>query len=279
MWNYEKRLQYPISISTPNAKMASFIISQYGGPDGEMGASMRYLAQRFSFANPRIAGVLTDIGTEELAHLEMIGAIVRQLTRGLSAKELEASGFAPYYIDHTAGVWPQAAGGVPFSATEFQSSGDAIADLVEDMAAEQKARKTYDNILRLAKDQEVADPIRFLREREIVHFQRFGEANREDCSKNSRVLKAHKYSIFGNLLSIRKMQDVGISRPICCYTSKLIRKKEIEQAIFIYNLILTRKAAFLTPTQENRNAAFFMPSCYAVRANKALIYAALRARK
>ena len=178
MWNYEKRLQYPISISTPNAKMASFIISQYGGPDGEMGASMRYLAQRFSFANPRIAGVLTDIGTEELAHLEMIGAIVRQLTRGLSAKELEASGFAPYYIDHTAGVWPQAAGGVPFSATEFQSSGDAIADLVEDMAAEQKARKTYDNILRLAKDQEVADPIRFLREREIVHFQRFGEALR-----------------------------------------------------------------------------------------------------
>ena len=279
MWNYEKRLQYPISISTPNAKMASFIISQYGGPDGEMGASMRYLAQRFSFANPRIAGVLTDIGTEELAHLEMIGAIVRQLTRGLSAKELEASGFAPYYIDHTAGVWPQAAGGVPFSATEFQSSGDAIADLVEDMAAEQKARKTYDNILRLAKDQEVADPIRFLREREIVHFQRFGEANREDCSKNSRVLKAHKYSIFGNLLSIRKMQDVGISRPICCYTSKLIRKKEIEQAIFIYNLISTRKAAFLTPTQENRNAAFFMPSCYAVRANKALIYAALRAWK
>mgnify|MGYP005938114431 FL=1 len=146
-------------------------------------------------------------------------------------------------------------------------------------AAEQKARTTYDNILRLVKEADVCDPIRFLREREIVHFQRFGEANREDCSKNSRVLKAHKYSIFGNLLSIRKMQDVGISRPICCYTSKLIRKKEIEQAIFIYNLILTRKAAFLTPTQENRNAAFFMPSCYAVRANKALIYAALRARK
>ena len=147
------------------------------------------------------------------------------------------------------------------------------------IAAEQKARTTYDNILRLVKDPEVCDPIRFLREREIVHYQRFGEANREDCSKNSRVLKAHKYSIFGNLLSIRKMQDVGISRPICCYTSKLIRKKEIEQAIFIYNLISTRKAAFLTPTQENRNAAFFMPSCYAVRANKALIYAALKARK
>lgn len=178
MWSYEKRLQYPIHITTPNAKMASYIISQYGGPDGELGASMRYLSQRFSAYNPRVAGLLTDIGTEELAHLEMIGAIVRQLTKGLSAKELEAAGFAPYYIDHTAAVWPQAAGGVPFSATEFQCTGDAIADLVEDMAAEQKARKTYDNILRLAKDPEVADPIRFLRAREIVHFQRFGEALR-----------------------------------------------------------------------------------------------------
>lgn len=181
---------------------------------------MRYLAQRFSFANPRIAGVLTDIGTEELAHLEMIGAIVRQLTRGLSAKELEASGFAPYYIDHTAGVWPQAAGGVPFSATEFQSSGDAIADLVEDMAAEQKARKTYDNILRLAKDQEVADPIRFLREREIVHFQRFGEANREDCSKISKVQKAHKSSTFEKSLTVRTFTGRRHKPPYLLNTSK-----------------------------------------------------------
>ncbi len=211
MWNYEKRLQYPISISTPNAKMASFIISQYGGPDGEMGASMRYLAQRFSFANPRIAGVLTDIGTEELGHLEMIGAIVRQLTRGLSAKELEASGFAPYYIDHTAGVWPQAAGGVPFSATEFQSSGDAIADLVEDMAAEQKARKTYDNILRLAKDQEVADPIRFLREREIVHFQHL--ARLFVCCRKNWTAKTTMLSI--PILTVCKtLHDrTGDSRP------------------------------------------------------------------
>ena len=220
-----------------------------------------------------------DIGTEELAHLEMVSTIVHQLTCNLSLEEIQNSGFANYYVDHTAGIWPQAAGGVPFNSCEFQSKGDPLTDLFEDLAAEQKARSTYDNILRLVKDPEVADPIRFLRAREVVHFQRFGEANREDCSKNSRVLKAHKYSIFGNLLSIRKMQDVGISRPICCYTSKLIRKKEIEQAIFIYNLILTRKAAFLTPTQENRNAAFFMPSCYAVRANKALIYAALRAWK
>ena len=279
MWNYEKRLQFPVNIKEPNAKLAQVIISQYGGPDGEMGASMRYLSQRYSMPYKEVAGLLTDIGTEELGHLEMVATIVHQLTRNLSMEEIEKSGFANYYVDHTIGVWPQAAGGVPFNACEFQSKGDPITDLFEDLAAEQKARTTYDNILRLVKEADVCDPIRFLREREIVHFQRFGEANREDCSKNSRVLKAHKYSIFGNLLSIRKMQDVGISRPICCYTSKLIRKKEIEQAIFIYNLILTRKAAFLTPTQENRNAAFFMPSCYAVRANKALIYAALRAWK
>lgn len=178
MWIYEKKLEYPIRITQPNAKLASFIISQYGGPDGEMGASMRYLSQRYSMDNRKVAGVLTDIGTEELAHLEMVATIVQQLTKGLSAKELEAAGFAPYYIDHTAGIWPQAAGGVPFTATEFQCSGDPITDLFEDMAAEQKARKTYDNILRLVKDQEVADPIRFLRAREIVHFQRFGEALR-----------------------------------------------------------------------------------------------------
>ena len=227
----------------------------------------------------KVAGVLTDIGSEELGHFEMVAAIVHQLTKNMTMEQIKEAGFQEYFVDHTAGVYAQAAAGFPFDALCFASKGDAITDLHEDMAAEQKARTTYDNILRMVDDPDVIEPIRFLRQREIVHYQRFGEANREDCSKNSRVLKAHKYSIFGNLLSIRKMQDVGISRPICCYTSKLIRKKEIEQAIFIYNLILTRKAAFLTPTQENRNAAFFMPSCYAVRANKALIYAALRARK
>lgn len=279
MWNYEKRLEFPVNIKRTDPKMAQLIITQYGGPDGELGASMRYLSQRFAMPYKNVCGVLTDIGTEELAHLEMVCTIVHQLTRDLTPEQVKKSGFGAYYVDHTAGVWPQAASGVPFSAATFQSVGDPITDLSEDLAAEQKARTTYDNLLRLIDDPDVREPLKFLREREIVHFQRFGEANREDCSKNSRVLKAHKYSIFGNLLSIRKMQDVGISRPICCYTSKLIRKKEIEQAIFIYNLILTRKAAFLTPTQENRNAAFFMPSCYAVRANKALIYAALRARK
>ena len=178
MWSYEKRLQYPVNIKTPNPKLAQVIISQYGGPDGEMGASMRYLAQRFSACNNTSKAVLTDVGTEELAHLEIVGAIVHQLTKGLSPEEIERSGFAPYYPAHTTGVWPQSAGGYPFSASEFQSSGDPITDLFEDLAAEQKARKTYDNLLRLIKDPEVADPIRFLRAREIVHFQRFGEALR-----------------------------------------------------------------------------------------------------
>ncbi|MDO4453905.1 MAG: manganese catalase family protein [Eubacteriales bacterium] len=178
MWRYEKRLQYPVNIKTPNAKIAQIIMSQYGGPDGEMGASMRYLSQRFTMPNRVCMGVLNDIGTEELAHLEMVSTIVHQLTCNLSMEEIESSGFAPYYVDHTVGIWPQAAGGIPFNACEFQSKGDPITDLHENLAAEQKARSTYDNILRLVKDPDVADPIRFLRAREIVHYQRFGEALR-----------------------------------------------------------------------------------------------------
>ena len=139
MWNYERRLQYPVNITSPNAKIAQIILSQYGGPDGEAAASFRYLSQRYSMPDRKVAGLLTDIGTEELAHLEMVASIVRQLTKGLSAEELEEAGFAPYYVDHTAGIWPQAAGGIPFNACEFQSKGDAITDLFEDMAAEQKA--------------------------------------------------------------------------------------------------------------------------------------------
>lgn len=177
MWNYEKRLQYPIHITTPNAKLAQFIISQYGGPDGEINASLRYLSQRFSMPDRKVAGLLTDIGTEELAHFEMVATMVHQLTRDLSMEEIEKSGLGPYYIDHTVGVWAQAAGGVPQNANQFQSKGEAITDLFEDLAAEQKARTTYDNILRVVKDiPEVADPIKFLRAREVVHFQRFGEA-------------------------------------------------------------------------------------------------------
>lgn len=178
MWNYEKRLQFPVNIKTPNAQAAKVIISQYGGPDGEMGASMRYLSQRFATPYREVSGLLTDIGTEELAHLEIVATIVHQLTRNLSMDEIKAGGFADYYVDHTVGIWPQAAGGIPFNACEFQSKGDVITDLFEDMAAEQKARTTYDNILRLIDDPDICAPIKFLRAREIVHFQRFGEALR-----------------------------------------------------------------------------------------------------
>lgn len=175
MWFYEKRLEYPVHIKNPDAKLAQIIISQLGGPDGELGASMRYLNQRYSMPAPQVAGLLTDIGTEELAHMEIISAILYQLTKGLTMEEIKQSGFDKYFVDHTTGVWPQSAGGVPFCASEFQCTGDAVTDLFENMAAEQKARTTYDNILRLTDDPDVSDPIRFLRAREIVHFQRFGE--------------------------------------------------------------------------------------------------------
>ena len=179
MFVYEKKLQYPVKVATPNPKLAAVIISQYGGPDGELGASLRYLSQRYSMPYPELKGLLTDIGTEELAHLEMVSTIVHQLTRNLSMEEIEESGFANYYVDHTVGVWPMAAGGIPFNSCEFQSKGDAITDLFENMAAEQKARSTYDNILRLVRDDpDVCEPIKFLRAREVVHFQRFGEALR-----------------------------------------------------------------------------------------------------
>lgn len=178
MWTYEKKLQYPVKIAQTNAKLAKVIMSQFGGPDGELAASMRYLSQRYAMPYNEVKAVLTDIGTEELAHMEMVCAIVRQLTRNLTPSQIKEQGFTDYYVDHTAGLWPQSAGGIPFTATFFQSKGDPITDLHEDMAAEQKARTTYDNILRLTDDPDVLNPIRFLREREIVHFQRFGEALR-----------------------------------------------------------------------------------------------------
>lgn len=178
MWNYEKRLQFPVNIKETNPEIAKIIITQYGGPDGELSASMRYLAQRYTMPYNAVAGVLTDIGTEELAHFEMICAIVHQLTRDLTPEQIKESGFGDYYVDHTLALWTQAASGTPFSATTFQSKGDPITDLFEDMAAEQKARTTYDNILRLVKDPDVVEPIKFLRAREVVHFQRFGESLR-----------------------------------------------------------------------------------------------------
>ena len=176
MFIYDKKLQYPVKIARPNPRLASLIISQYGGPDGELGASLRYLSQRYSMPFDELKGLLTDIGTEELGHLEMIGAIVHQLTRNMKDEQYRDPAFAPYFVDHTAGVYPTAASGFPWSASSMQVKGDPIADLTEDLAAEQKARVTYDNILRLSDDPDVNDVIKFLRERELVHFQRFGEA-------------------------------------------------------------------------------------------------------
>lgn len=178
MFVYEKKLQYPVKIKNTNPKLAAAIISQYGGPDGELGASLRYLSQRYSMPYAELKGLLTDIGTEELGHLEMVGTIVHQLTRNLNEEQIKAAGFDTYFVDHTTGVYPQFASGYPWSAATMQVTGDVIGDLTEDLAAEQKARVTYDNILRLSDDPDVSDVIKFLRAREIVHFQRFGEANR-----------------------------------------------------------------------------------------------------
>lgn len=187
MFVYEKKLQYPVKIKNCNPKLAAVIISQYGGPDGELGASLRYLSQRFSMPYPELKGLLTDIGTEELGHLEMIGAIVHQLTRNLSEEQIKTAGFDTYFVDRTTGVYPTAASGFPYSAASMAVKGDVIADLTEDLAAEQKARVTYDNILRLSDDPDVNDVIRFLREREIVHFQRFGEAKRTRWKRTKRA--------------------------------------------------------------------------------------------
>ena len=176
MFEYNKKLQYPVKIAHPNPRLAALIISQYGGPDGELGASLRYLSQRYSMPFDEQKALLTDVGTEELGHLEMIGAIVHQLTRNLKEKDIENTPLAAYFVDHTLGVYPTAASGFPWSAAGMQVKGDPIADLTEDLAAEQKARVTYDNILRLSDDPDVNDVIKFLREREIVHFQRFGES-------------------------------------------------------------------------------------------------------
>ena len=176
MWKYEKKLQYPVNIKNPNPKYAQIIITQYGGPDGEASAALRYLTQRYGQPYDEVKATLTDIGTEELAHMEMICAMVHQLTRKLTPEEINASGFAPYFVDHTNAVYQVPASGAPWTATYYQSKGDVITDLHEDLAAEQKARVTYDNLLRLIDDPDITEPLKFLREREVVHYQRFGEA-------------------------------------------------------------------------------------------------------
>ena len=206
MWTYDKKLQYPVKIKNPNAKLAQIIITQLGGPDGELGASMRYLNQRYVMPYGQVTGILTDIGTEELAHLEMIAAIVHQLTRNLSEEEIAKSPFANYFVDHTLGVYPVAASGVPFDMKYLAVKGDVLADIHEDMAAEQKARVTYDNILRLCDDPDVCDPIRYLREREIVHYQRFG-----DCL---RITQEHLDS--KNFYAVNPAFDKGCGKTKSC---------------------------------------------------------------
>ena len=188
MWQYDKKLQFPVNIKNPDPRAAQIIITQYGGPDGELGASMRYLTQRYSMPYDDLKGLLTDIGTEELAHLEMVCAMVHQLTRNLTPEEIKKSGFDKYFVDHTAAVYPIAASALPWRAEYIQAKGDVITDLHEDLAAEQKARTTYDNLLRLIDDPDIREPLKFLRQREIIHYQRFGEglerANDRLNSKN-----------------------------------------------------------------------------------------------
>ena len=200
MWKYEKKLEYPVKIKATNPATAKVIISQFGGPDGELGAATRYLSQRYTAPTPEVKAILNDIGTEELSHMEMVCAIIYQLTRDLTPKEIKESGFDAYFVDHTNGLYPVSASGHPFSADVFQSTGDPIADLMEDMGAEQKARLTYDNILRLVDDPDVRDVIKFLREREIVHFQRFGEALRLVTDK----LDAKNFYAFNPSFDVKK---------------------------------------------------------------------------
>lgn len=217
MFVYEKKLQYPVKIKNANPRLAALIISQYGGPDGELGASLRYLSQRYSMPYPELKGLLTDIGTEELGHLEMIGTIVHQLTCNLSEKDIKTAGFDAYFVDHTAGIYPAAAAGFPWNAASMAVKGDLIADLTEDLAAEQKARVTYDNILRLSDDPDVNDVIKFLRAREIVHFQRFGEAKREVSSKYPGSGKPTPAPFCNRKTKIQKMYelkpDLGVLLP------------------------------------------------------------------
>lgn len=205
MWQYEKKLQYPVKIKTPNPAAAKVIISQFGGPDGELGAATRYLSQRYTAPNPQVKAILNDIGTEELGHFEMVCAIIYQLTRNLSIKEIKESGFDTYFVDHTTGLYPIAASGVPFSADTFQSTGDPIADLHEDLAAEQKARLSYDNILRLIDDNDIRDPIKFLREREIIHYQRFGEGLRLVTDE----LDSKNFYAFNPSFDIKSKNDIN----------------------------------------------------------------------
>lgn len=175
MWIYQKNLQHPVNVTCPDVAFAKLVVTQYGGPDGELGASLRYLNQRYSMPTNKAIALLTDIGTEELAHMEMIAALVYKLTEGASPKDYEAAGWGGHYVQHNHGLFWTDANGVPWSAQYIACLGDPIADLTEDMAAEQKARVTYEHLIEMTDDPCVKDMLRFLWQREVVHFQRFGE--------------------------------------------------------------------------------------------------------
>ena len=175
MWIYEKRLEYPVNITKPDPRKAKLLMAQYGGPDSELGAGLRYLTQRFSMPDDRIRATLNDIGTEEIAHWEMIGTMIHQCMQGATCEELKAAGLDGYYVVHSHGVFPADPNGVPFTTAYIQCTGDPIADISEDMAAEQKARATYEHLMNMTGNEQIIEPLFFLREREIVHYQRFGE--------------------------------------------------------------------------------------------------------
>lgn len=188
MWFYEKKLQYPVNIKNKDLRMAKYLVTQYGGPDGELGAALRYLNQRYTMPNEKGKAILTDIGTEELAHVEMIQTMIYQLIKDATPKEMEAAGLGSHYVQHGNALFPTDANGIPFTSAYFQAHGDPIADLHEDMAAEQKARATYENLINMTDDPDLIDPLRYLRQREVIHFQRFGEVL-DDVQFNKGIKK------------------------------------------------------------------------------------------
>lgn len=211
MFVYEKQLQYPVRITRPDPAMAARIISQYGGPDGELGASLRYLSQRYSMPCGQLKGLLTDVGVEELGHLEIVGAMVYQLTRNLSCEDIKKAGFDAYFVDHGAGVYPTASAGMPYTAAFMQSKGDPITDLHENLAAEQKARTTYENLLMQADDPDVIDVLRYLRQREIVHYQRFAEG----LEMVKDQLDCRNFYAFNPVMPLTEC-CVADTQPTCC---------------------------------------------------------------
>ena len=182
MWKYEKKLQFPVNIKNKNIKMAKYLITQVGGSNGELAATLRYLNQRYTMPDEKGKALLSDIATEEMAHMEMVSTMIYQMLDGATIEELKKEGLSSQYTEHGYGIYPTDSNGVPFSSTYFAVTGDPLADLAEDMAAEQKARATYENLMNLTDDEDILAPLSFLRQREIIHYERF-KALYEEYSK------------------------------------------------------------------------------------------------